>query len=368
MTTNIYFPTLNPWLLPFGTAQSGREIATPNLPILAENHGLAPLLYTHLRESEEPLPPQVKRELQALTLRHRQASRVRGRVLAEILSRFQAAGIQTLVLKGAALAHLLYPEPGLRPMRDIDLLVRREEAYLAQSLLAELGFDAPLPRGERLPNKHLQAATLKTEGLSISVEIHHNLFSADFWASLEIDTLRRPPLPFNLNGLTAYTLGYEEMLWHLCCHAGQIISQSVRLIWVVDVVGFAEHFMAEINWDLIRRDYPLVLSTLTQFHFLTPLSERLQRAAGLDIGRPPQGVGLDFQGWPRYPLAQQRHKSRRQIITDSFWPSEWWLGLYYGLRHKPALLWYRWVGHPLRIMGWIGQLMLERAGLRRVEN
>ena len=76
-----------------------------------------------------------------------------------------------------------------------------------------------------------------------------------------------------------------------------------------------------------------------------------------------------FRGWPRYSLAQQRHKSRRQIIGDTLWPSEWWLGLYYGLRRKSALLWYRWLGHPLRMMGWIGQLLLERLSrqnLRRI--
>ncbi|MCB0175228.1 MAG: nucleotidyltransferase family protein [Anaerolineaceae bacterium] len=371
VTINSQLQTLSHCLLPFGAVLSGRKtgslVAAPDLLTTAEEYGLAPLLYDHLREAQDQYSPSIRRGLQALYLRHRQANQVRTRVLVEILTSFQAAGIQTLVLKGAALAHMIYPEPGLRPMRDIDLLVRQADARQAQSLLADLGFDAPLPQSERLPGKHLPAATLTAEGLSISVEIHHNLFNRGFPASLEIETMRTEPLPFEIDGFTAFTLGYEEMLWHLCCHATQPVGQTLRLIWVVDVVGFAERFVAEINWPIIARRYPVVLSTLTQFHFLTPLSETLQRAARLEIGPPPKGIGRDFQGWPRYPLALQRHKSYRQLIADSFWPSEWWLGLYYGLRRRPARLWYRWVGHPLRMMGWIGQLLLERAGLRRIE-
>lgn len=330
----------------------------------AEEHGLIPLLHIHIKTSLDLLSPNIKRELQALYLRHRYANGVRSRVLAEILTKFQAAGIQALVLKGAALAHLVYPEPGLRPMRDMDLLVKKADACRAQSLLAELGFDAPLPRGPKLPDKHLLAAKRKTDGLSISVEIHHNLFGAGFPASLDLETLTGPPLAFNLNGITAYTLGYEDMLWHLCCHATQIITQPLRLIWVADIVGFAERFAAEIDWDRIARQYPLVLSTLEQFHPLIPLSERLQTAAALKVDHRPEGVGDDFQGWPRYALAQQRHKNRRQILKDSFWPSEWWLCLYYGLRSRAALAWYRWIGHPLRLARWIGTLLLKRLDRR----
>ena len=37
------------------------------------------------------------------------------------------AGVPFLVLKGAALAHLVYGDPRLRPMRDVDLLIRKAD-------------------------------------------------------------------------------------------------------------------------------------------------------------------------------------------------------------------------------------------------
>ena len=249
----------------------------------AEAHGLGPLLYVHLRAAGVPLPPTVKRELQGLYLRHRQANRVRTRALREILTTYNAAGIQALVLKGAALSHLIYPEPGLRPMRDLDLLVHKSEARRAQISLAGLGFNAPLPHNDNLPDKHLTAATLRTEGLLVSVEIHHNLFSETCPASMEIDNLTVAPLPFSLepDGFTAYTLGYEDMLWHLCQH--MVLAAGVfgpnRLIWVADIVSFAEHFVAEIDWERIKEQYSLVLNTLSLLHFITPLSDTLLNQA-----------------------------------------------------------------------------------------
>jgi hypothetical protein len=339
--------------------------AWDSLPGEAEAHGLGPLLYTYLLAAGVVLPRHTKRALQALTLRHRHANQVRAQVLVEILMAFQAAGITAVVLKGAALAHLLYPQPGLRPMRDLDVLVKKAKARQAQALLADLGFLAPLPHGSTLPGKHLAAAYRTTEGLRVSVEIHHNLFNDDLPAIFTLDHLTRPPLPVSINDLTAYTLPGEEMLWHLCQHLNSI-GQPLRLIWVADIVGLAERLANELNWARIKRNYPLVHSTLSLLHFISPLSDDLRQRAGLDIGPPPTGICQEFQGWPRTSVGQQRGsgKSYGRILADTFWPSEWWLRLYYGLGSAGAIGRHRWVIHPLRVLGWVNQLLRERVSRR----
>jgi REP element-mobilizing transposase RayT len=113
------------------------------LPDRAEAHGLVPLLYNHLQAAGIAIPPTIKQQLQGYYMQHAHATRVRTQVLSDILTCFQAAGIDVLVLKGAALAHLVYPQPVLRPMRDIDILVRAEEVYRAYALLPSIGFTPP---------------------------------------------------------------------------------------------------------------------------------------------------------------------------------------------------------------------------------
>ncbi len=327
----------------------------------AERQGLGPLLYTHLQAAGAQPPPPVKRTLQGLYLRHRHANRVRAQAMVEILTAYRDVGIEPLLLKGAALAHMLYPQPGLRPMSDLDLLVKTNHARQAQQTLVELGYRAPLPSAGQLPGKHLLAATRQLEGLTVSVEIHHNLFNIGTPASLTLDELTASPFPFALNGLTAYTLPHEEMLWHLCQHL-ILIGQPFRLIWLADIVGLAERFTTDIDWDRLKHQYPLVLSTLSLFHFITPLSDRLRRSASLKIGRVPQGIGHEFEGWPRTSLkAQQRAgKGIGQIMRDTFWPTEWWLRLYYGQGSTRPLFPVRWGHHPLRILTWAAQLVAKR--------
>jgi hypothetical protein len=335
-----------------------------NVPAQAEAHGLTPLLYTHLQAAGLSMPAAIHQQLQARAIQHSHANWVRGCVLAEILTAFQAAGIEALVLKGAALAHLVYPQPGLRPMRDIDLLVSKSQARSAQTLLAELGFHAP-PPGDTLPAKHLLAAKRWSEGMQVTVELHHNLYT-NGTLDTEIEALRPAAMPLTIAGVTAHTLGYEAMLEHIYQHLRtNLLLDSLRLIWIADLVSLAEHFVAEMDW---RQVNPRVRNALTLCHWLTPLSEELLKAAALNPGRPPQGIGQEFQGWPRYSWAAQRHKSYMGILRDSFYPAEWWLRFYYGLpsgpstklRIDPALWWGRAVRHPLHILGWVRHYFVGR--------
>ncbi len=324
------------------------------VPAQAEAHGLSPLLYVHLRSAGVQVPRSVERKLRALYLRHRHANGVRMRVLSEMLTAFEAAGIQAVVLKGGALCHLIYPQPGLRPMRDLDLLVRgKPAARRAQGVVALLDGYVPQPRDKDAHGAHL-TSTLRRDNLRISVEIHYDL------PGLGMDK----PIAFSPQpgGPTAYTLGYEETLWYLCQHmtAHANVFESTRLVWVADVVGFAEHFVAEIDWERIKEQFPAALDRLSLLHFVTPLSEALLRQAPLEIGRAPRGIGDDFQGWPRLSLAAQRRKGYWRILRDTLFPSEWWLRLHYGLGSAGSLFWYRWLRHPLDILGWARQLLLER--------
>jgi hypothetical protein len=356
-----------------------------SVPAQAEIHGMGPLLYTHLKAAAVEPPLSVRRKLQGLYLRHRELNRVRMGVLREVLSVYDAAGIRALVLKGAALAHLVYPEPGLRPMSDLDILVPAADLWRAQSLLSELGFDAPLPFDQTLPHRHLVAATLETEGLPVHVEIHHRLLSdyfdsaiaqlraatgikvrsvRDASAAKELDGPTVPLYPFALAGLTAYTLGHEDTLWYLCQHLVSHVNvwESGRLIWVADIVSFAERFSPEVDWEQIRRQHPAVLDTLSLLHFMTPLSEELSSRAGVEIGRAPKGIGVEYGGWPRTGTMDRREREYGSVLRATLVPSEWWLRLRYSLGSARHLFWYRWVRHPLYILGHVVRVCLEKLG------
>jgi hypothetical protein len=352
------------------------------VPAQAEAHGMAPLLYHHLRSANVNIPPPVKRELQALVLRHRQANAVRTRTLCDVLPAFDHAGIQALVIKGAALAHIVCAEPGLRPMSDVDLLVPQADLARAQKKLAQLGFHAPLP-DSHVSHRHLAAAERTMQGVPVQIEIHHQLLSDYFdnarWyvrsrlgassssSATQIRGLTVPPRAFALAGLTAHTLGHADMLRHLCDHLASHVNvwDYARLIWAADIASLAERFAHEIDWDIVRRQSPGVLNTLSLLHWMTPQSDELVQVAGIRPGRAPDGIGAEFEGWPRLAPAERPARGFRRVLRDTLLPSEWWLRLRYQLGSARPLAWHRWVRHPLYIAGHLLRAVLEALGWPR---
>src|SRR5262245_16340795 len=101
-------------------------------------------------------------------LSHAAWHRARANALHEVLGTLELQSIDALVLKGAALAWMIYQTPTLRPMADIDLLVPPPAAPRAQEALRRLGF-----RAERTARRygrnmhHLPVATRVDGGVSI---------------------------------------------------------------------------------------------------------------------------------------------------------------------------------------------------------
>lgn len=342
---------------------AGQPLNWTHLLKQAQIHGLEPLLYRHLKRAGVTLSPELQMQLQGAYLQHRHANRIRAQTLAEILACYQEAGIEAVVVKGAVLAHLIYPEPGLRPMSDLDILVKPQQARDAQQLLLELGFAGAMPPPGDLPDKHLPLATRVTAGVAVHIEVHHNLFNVYLPASMTLDDVT--PTPFTLpSGFTAMMPTAEQMLWHVCRHIQfhTNVWKPLRLIWVVDVVALAEHCADTINWAELATRYPLVLNMLSLFHHISPLSERLQ--AHLRLGRAPAGIGVSFEGWPHQSLASQRHKGYVGILKDTLIPSEWWLRLFYGLDSVTPLWSYRWLRHPLHMGRWLVHYALGRMGIK----
>jgi len=323
------------------------------LPEAADAHGLAPLVYEHMTRVGIEMPAETRRELVSLVLLHRHANRVRFRVLGEILDAFFAAGIDVIVLKGAALAHLLYPSVALRQLSDIDLLVGRPHAARAQSLLARLGFMAPpVPLSRHLAGHHHLPGAIRTcDGQIVQVEIHHNALSRDAPGSLTIERLTSRPQRFSVEGRAAYALGHADMLYHLCRHVAEC-APLLRLIWVADVVGYATRYRHQIPWAEVRRRYPFVLNALSLLHLVTALPGELLEhvvpaCAGVD-----NGVGVAGK-----PLTEIFRKGRPlgDVGRDIFHPSDWWLRLYYGVGSDRSLWWHRWVRHPLHLANWLAR-------------
>ncbi len=321
----------------------------------AEHHGIAPLLYKHINHiGWGAIPKQFKRQLQSLFLRNRNASNIRNHAMQEILTAYDAADIKVLLVKGIALANFTYSDPGLRPMRDIDILVSQEKLLKAQNILKYLGW---LQQEHNIPDDyyHLPPASKTIDDLPVTIELHRNLLP--FHA-------RYPRWPFEKSWDTActgkftdkifYTLSLEDTLRLVYLHGFQapLTYEPFRLIHVADMITLTEKYLDAINWERIRADEPTLPAIISRFHFLTPLQERVIIRLNLETRNEPDGIGLPYNGWPRRRLTETDIKDLFQLVKETLWPSTWWLQVYHG--HLQGLYYWRarLFEHPRMVWRW----------------
>jgi hypothetical protein len=175
---------------------------------------LLPMLYRNLLvlDPAEPALPLLKGVYRHAGLRNQHQFRRAGKALRVL----REAGFETLVLKGAALMVQCYRDDGLRPMVDVDVLVRTKRAREAAELLSRSGWARPA--GPSLAAEMpITPGTIFDDAQGGSIDLHwHSL-----WAPAAEDDFWDAALPIEIG--EAPTLGQ--------CHADHLLQVCVHGIW-----------------------------------------------------------------------------------------------------------------------------------------
>jgi hypothetical protein len=319
------------------------------VPRIAAERQVGPLLYWHLREYGVRYPQQTRRALAAMYTKQKAIAAVQADALVEIVKVFADAGIASVVIKGGALAHIIYPEPGLRPMEDLDILIKPQQAEQARALLVESGFRAPLPssRYDRLQH-HLPLAQRTRDGITVSVELHLRAFNLLMRDRLSMENMRRPLHAYKVSGQTIHTLNPVQMMWMQYLGLRKL-AEPLRYTHLADLVGMAEGLIDRIDWQSLRRDYPDLWNAFEAVHAFTPLNPAVCERLGLSPEKPPAmgEIGIDFAGWPRHGFsALGSRREKMQLLGRSLRPPEWWARLVYGVRTQKSMFSILLYHHP----------------------
>ena len=277
-------------------------------------------------------------------LQHAHAHAVRTRVVGELARAFDAAAIPFLLLKGSALAHLVYDTPLLRPMRDVDLLVRKRDVPRAHAALQRGGF-TPSGIAVAPDYHHLQAMSATVDGATVTVDLHHALLRATpLLKSICYEDVEDRAQSLTWAGTRFHTLGREEMLWHLYAHAFAInvLRPEIRLISAADLVHAVEKWV-----DVAGLGSPAPGSRASRPRAAAParphavVTGRVREAGSRPVG---DGAGR----WLRPVVSPLRWTGA--LKRDVLWPAEWWFRMRYGVETRRDWLWYRFAGHPARLL------------------
>jgi hypothetical protein len=171
--------------------------------------------------------------------------------LREVLTAFAAHGIETAVLKGAALVETVYGNLAVRPMHDLDLLVWEADTAAAARTLERLGFE---PDDWYRPADwyvaHMHHLVPYRRGL-VKVEVHHHLLPPEFAVTVPLDVLWARVRPATVAGVPAKVLGPEDLLAHLVLHVVLAHDFTAGLFRLRDIAEAVAHYRADIDWDRV---------------------------------------------------------------------------------------------------------------------
>jgi hypothetical protein len=160
------------------------------------------------------------------------------------------AGLEPVVFKGPAVA-ARYPEPGLRSMEDIDLLLPRRDHAHALAALAAAGWRVVRPGGA----DRYDTVLLHDDVPSLSLELHYGLEGASQRVTaLDPETLWQHRRPIACAGTPAFGLPLADELVVLAAHAGKPHHGFVRLAWIADlamIVGDADERGTPVDWERV---------------------------------------------------------------------------------------------------------------------
>jgi len=206
---------------------------TPNqwqaLLVMVGQHRLGPLLRWQLGRAHAQLriPVEVTTKLDRWHQKSAMRSLALRRELLVVHKVLQQANIAHIALKGAYLASHAYPDPALRPMRDLDILVPKHSLLDAYQALLNAGLTRVDPNHRELAaaalvNKHLPP--LFSASSQISVELHGHLFDPPFDSLMDAEPDQDPSLwSRSIKArLANQELAFEsptDLLLHLIVHA-----------------------------------------------------------------------------------------------------------------------------------------------------
>lgn len=177
--------------------------------------------------------------------------------LSQILSAFNEVGIPVIVLKGAALLGSIYRDIGLRPMSDLDILVRPEHLDRTEAIALCYGYAPIVERvvqeHDTIDRRHLPNLIHHERG--IVLEIHQHIVDSDGPYHFNLNGFWSGARPVSLLGVPALVLATEDQLIHLCINflLDRHYSSHFALGQLCDISELISGEGDSLNWDLVER-------------------------------------------------------------------------------------------------------------------
>ncbi|MEE8163566.1 MAG: nucleotidyltransferase family protein [Anaerolineae bacterium] len=266
----------------------------------ALRHGVGPLLYAELKERgadgvSAPLLHSLRGQYFASLARNV----LTYHELGAILELFRSESLQAILLKGAALAGTVYPDIALRPMSDVDPLVRVREVPRAKEILTACGYVPYLALAEGFNESFGQAATFtKPIPYPVGIDLRWHVLGWSYYRKdvPSMDWFWDNALEQRVAGIPALVLSPEGRILHLSAHLA-FHHRWQRLNWFYDIAQVIRCYENQLDWDT-------VIAKAGEFEILRALQVTLDKTVAL-LAPPPAPEVLERLESPRVGLTEK---------------------------------------------------------------
>jgi hypothetical protein len=156
------------------------------------------------------------------------------------------------LLKGISMCDQYYPEPHLRTMGDIDLLVDEVHLDEIEARLRTLGYRPESSKPPSFYETHHHACPMFHPGRRVWVELHRDLFPPSSPLSEDPvftrDSVRGARVPATFRGRRVWRLGDEVQLMYIATHWAFGMRRRSGIVGIVDAMCLFKHASTR-QWD-----------------------------------------------------------------------------------------------------------------------
>ena len=166
--------------------------------------------------------------------------------LEELGEKLTERGIGYVPVKGSVIKKL-YPEPDLRTMGDLDLLIQEKDRAAADEIMKSLGYE----------RQGLGSNVWTYKRGMVTFEIHVNLAGKKYWNDVDyieyFSKLFQKSRP--IEGKTERHLTLEDHFLFLCFHlAKHLCSAGAGIRMILDIALYVKHYQKQMDWDYIWQE------------------------------------------------------------------------------------------------------------------
>lgn len=240
------------------------DVNWTNLANMAFGHKVEGIIYSAIGNESNPMEmdKNIIEELKATAFYTEIDQARKMSYLDNVFKKFNDNNIDVLAVKGVVLKSI-YPEQGQRSMKDVDILIHKEDIENVKEMLISIGYE--------LQDKCNKFILKFFHRLYPTIVVHWS-----FIEGKEIDaSIWNSAIKDKIIGTEIKTLGYEDFILQLCCNMADHMNESVLgLRQLIDLVLFIESYKDSINWISFKKkieEHGIEKFTLIMFYLCSKL-------------------------------------------------------------------------------------------------